>query len=72
MHPQNILALEYRMAQLVVDIHDAARIGAATDQGAATALRYIGHDLHELVQRMRRLLVSDMDSGWGGLSSGGK
>jgi len=70
MHPSTILALEYRMAQLVVDIHDAARIGEATDKGAATALRYIGHDLHELVQRVRRLLVSEMDSEWGGLNEG--
>jgi hypothetical protein len=70
MHPSTILALEYRMAQLVVDIHDAARIGESVDKGAATALRYIGHDLHELVQRVRRLLVSEMDSEWGGLNEG--
>jgi hypothetical protein len=70
MHPSTILALEYAMAQLVVDLHDAARIGEATDLGAATALRLIAHDLHELVQRVRRLLVSEMDSNWGGLNEG--
>ena len=55
------------MADIVIDLHDAARLGEAEDIGVAVALRNIAHELNELIQHMRRLLPSTIDSGFGGL-----
>jgi len=61
----NLRALESRMNQAVIDLHDAARLADRLDSGVAVQLRMVAHDLSELVSRMRRLLVSDVDSQWG-------
>jgi hypothetical protein len=63
----NLKWIEARMADIVIDLHDAARLGEAEDIGVAVALRNIAHELNELIQHMRRLLPSTMDSGFGGL-----
>ena len=55
------------MNELVIDIHDLARLGESTELGAATALRGIAHDMHELVNRVRRLLPSSIDSAFNDL-----
>ena len=60
----NLAAIESRMMQIVIDLHDAARRGAATDAGVAAALRCIARDLSVLVADLRRLLCSEMDSTW--------
>ena len=56
------------MNELVIDIHDLARLGESTELGAATALRGIAHDMHELVNRVRRLLPSSIDSAFNDLT----
>jgi len=61
----NLRALESRMNQIVIDLHDAARLADKVDVGVATSLRRIAHDLSGLVTRMRGLLPSDIDSQWG-------
>ena len=53
------------MNQLVIDLHDAARLADETDRGISVALRSIAHELHDLVTGIRRLLVSNVDSTWG-------
>jgi hypothetical protein len=61
----NLQLLESRMNQLVIDLHDAARLADETDRGISVALRSIAHELHDLVTGIRRLLVSNVDSTWG-------
>ena len=61
----NFLHLEARLEALVIDLHDAARL--SVDPGISVQLRLIAGEISEQVQRMRRLLVSDADSNWGGL-----
>lgn len=61
----NFRQIESRLSQLVIDLHDAARLCQDTDIGIAYSLRQIAADLNDLVQRMRRLLPSDVDSRWG-------
>ena len=61
----NLRELESRLNQLVIDLHDAARLTERLDPGVANALRQLAHDLNDIVRGMRRLLVSDVDSQWG-------
>ena len=61
----NLRELESRLNQLVIDLHDAARLTEHLDAGVANALRQLAHDLNDVVRGMRRLLVSDVDSQWG-------
>ena len=55
------------MNQLVIDLHDAARLSEALDVGVATSLRKLAHELHEVVTGMHRLMASEVDSHWGDL-----
>lgn len=55
------------MNQIVIDLHDAARLADKVDVGVATSIRLVAHDMSQVVSRMRRLLVSDVDSQWGDL-----
>jgi len=61
-HHLNFLNIEKRMQQCVIDLHDAARM--SIDPGISVQLRLIAGEVSEQVQRMRRLLISDIDSGW--------
>lgn len=65
----NLAAIESRMMQIVIDLHDAARLGAAADAGVSAALRNIARDMAALVTDLRRLLCSDVDSNWTDLDS---
>ena len=61
----NFLTLESRMNALVIDLHDAARL--SSDAGISAQLRLIAADMSDLVCKMRRLLVSDVDTDFGDL-----
>jgi len=58
----NFLRLESRLEQIVIDLHDAARL--SLDPGISVQLRLIAGEINEQVQSLRRLLVSDADSEW--------
>ena len=55
------------MEQLVIDIHEAARLTEPVDAGIAVRLRLIAHEVHSQGVELRRLLVSDADSQFGNL-----
>jgi hypothetical protein len=61
----NFLRLESRLEQIVIDLHDAARL--SLDPGVSVQLRLIAGEINEQVQALRRLLVSEADSEWGDL-----
>ena len=61
----NFLRLESRLEQIVIDLHDAARL--SLDPGISVQLRLIAGEISEMVRRMQRLLVSEADSEWGDL-----
>lgn len=60
----NLAAIESRMMQIVIDLHDAARLAETPDAGVAIALRGVARDLSALVADLRRLLCSEVDSEW--------
>lgn len=63
----NLRNLESKMNEIVIDLHDAARLADKVDVGVATSIRLVAHDMSLLVTRMRGLLFSDVDSKWGDL-----
>ncbi len=65
----NLAEIESRMMQIVIDLHDAARLCALTDAGVSAALRNIARDMSALVADLRRLLCSEVDSNWTELDS---
>lgn len=64
----NLRAIESRMNQIVIDLHDAARLCHHADRGVSTSLRNLANELHEIVSSIRRLAVSTAGSGFGDLS----
>ena len=64
MHYLNLGLIEARMNQIVIDLHDAARMSEDVDIGISTSLRILAHEMHDLVTHIRGLLASEVDSGW--------
>lgn len=60
----NLAKLEARIMQIIIDLHDAARLSAEADIGVSTALRAIASNLSTLAADIRRLLCTDVDSTW--------
>ena len=61
----NFRELESRLNELVIDLHDAARMTSAVDSGVSVRLRLIAGELNEVVTHVRGLLASDADSAFG-------
>jgi len=63
----NFAVIERAMEQIVIDLHDAARMTQAIDVGVADFLRRQADAIHDVVREMRSVLASDADSSFGGL-----